>query len=301
MSLYQSLTGFIDRNFDDGSKAWLRARWTELRGRTQPAVRAWYGTFDAAALERHLAGQLGSDWDILFVHSSMNGLQSAFTGTALDLVRMLVSFVGPQRTLAMPAFYFGDPDIGGAGETFAERPRFDLRRTPSQMGLPSELFRRSRGVVQSRNPVYRISALGPRAAELVAGHEHAPTLRGAGTPFDVMARANALIIGLGKPFEVLTQVHHPEDMLGEAFPVPLKTSTPLPMTIIDGAEEIAYSLPRSGRAWRRDMWRLRRIMTPAQLREWRFHGVPMFATRAGDVSRMITEAAARGETIYVRP
>jgi hypothetical protein len=49
------------------------------------------------------------------------------------------------------------------------------------------------------------------------------------------------------------------------------------------------------------MWRLRRIMTPAQLREWRFHGAPMFATRAGDVSRAITEAAARGETIYVRP
>lgn len=301
MALYQSVTGFIDRHFDDQSKAWLRARWVALRSRATPALRAWYGTFDADALERHLAQTLGSDWDILFVHSSMNGLQPAFTGTALDLVKMLIRFVGPERTLAMPAFYFGDPEIGGAGQTFAVRPRFDLRRTPSQMGLPSELFRRSRGVVQSLNPIYRVSALGPRAAELVAGHELAPTLRGAGTPFDVMARANALIIGLGKPFEVLTQVHHPEDVLGDAFPVPLSVSDPLPMVLLDGAQEIPYRLPRSGLKWRRDMWRLRRIMPPAQLREWRFHGVPMFATRAGDVSRSITEAAARGETIYVRP
>lgn len=301
MSLYEALTGFIDRKFDDGSKAWLRARWTELRTRATPAIRAWHGTFDAAALGRHLAQRLGGDWDMLFVHSSMNGLQPAFTGSALDLVKMLVELAGPQRTLAMPAFYFGDPAIGGAGQTFEVRPRFDLRRTPSQMGLPSELFRRMRGVVQSRNPVYRISALGPRAAELVAGHELAPTLRGAGTPFDVMARANAMIIGLGKPFEVLTQVHHPEDLMGDAFPVPRTGREPLPMVIVDGSEELPYRLPRTGLSWRRDMWRLRHIMTPHQLREWRFHGAPMFATRAGDVSRAIREAAKRGETIYVRP
>ena len=169
------------------------------------------------------------------------------------------------------------------------------------MGLPSELFRRSRATVYSRNPVYRVTALGPLADELTRGHELADTLCGAGTPFDFMAKRDTLILGIGKPFEVLTQVHHPEDVLGEAFPVPRNTAPPLPMTLVEGKAEIAYSLPRGGFGWRRDMWKLRTIMSPETLKEWSFHGAPMFATRAGEVSRTIEKAARRGQTIYVHP
>lgn len=301
MNLYQALTGFIDRHAGREAKAWLRARWQGARSRSAPLLRRWHGSFDADALRAHLSATVGEDWSVLFVHSSIGGMQPMFTGSALDLVRMLVDWTGPARTLAMPAFYFGDPRIGGAGRTFQANPVFDLRRTPSQMGLPSELFRRWKGARSSRNPVYRVSALGPLADELIAGHEHAPTLRGEGTPFAALDRHDALILGIGKPFEVMTHVHHAEDLLGEAFPVPLKRSEPLPMTLIEGTERIPYLLPRSGLAWRRDMWRLRRLMTPQTLREWRFHGVPLFAARARDVTRAIIEGAARGETIYVRP
>jgi len=231
----------------------------------------------------------------------VNHMQPMYTDNALDLVKMLISFCGPERTLAMPAFYFGDPAIGGAYETFKQRPRFDLRRTPSMMGLATALFRRMDGVVQSRHPIYRISALGPLARQMTAGHEHAPTASGRGTPFEFMANHDTLIIGLGKPIQVMTQVHHVEPLMGDQFPVPRSPPTRLSMTLLDGREEIPIELAGEGLTWRFNIWKLRTIMDGDQLREWTFHHVPMFAARAAEVTRALVEAAKRGVTLYDEP
>ena len=186
-------------------------------------------------------------------------------------------------------------------ETFKQKPRFDLRRIPSQMGLATELFRRSKGVVQSRNPIYRVAAQGQLAEALVAGHETADTLCGTGTPFEFINRHDTVIIGIGKPYEVLTHVHHIENVMGEAFPVPRTSGTPLEMTLIEGKTEIPYTLPRGGPKWKRDMYRLGKIMPADRLRSWKFHNVPMFATRAADVTVALEAAARKGMTIYREP
>ena len=135
----------------------------------------------------------------------------------------------------------------------------------------------------------------------MAGHETAGCPAGAGTPFDFMAKKNAQIIGIGKPFEVLTQVHHAEDVMGEDFPVPSSSGDSIPMTLRDGKTEFDFELKGRMLLWRRDMWKLRDIMSPELLREWTFHHVPLFATRAGDVTRCVTEAAKLGKTIYEKP
>jgi aminoglycoside 3-N-acetyltransferase len=280
----------------------LRAGYFSARTKLHPVMRAVYGTFDSAALREHLLQRIGNDFEILMVHSSVNHMQPTYTDGPLDLVRMLISFCGPDRTLAMPAFYFGDPEIGGAYATFKQQPRFDLRRTPSMMGLATELFRRSPGVVQSRHPVYRISALGPLAKQLTEGHERAATPTGRGTPFEFMARHNTLIIGIGKPFQVMTQVHHVEALLGDDFPVPGEYGAPLSMTLIDGKQEVPFELnPGRSLQWRFNIWKLRTVMDRKRLQEWKFHHVPMFAARAGEVTTALIEAARRGVTLYDKP
>ena len=221
-----------------------------------------------------------------------------YTDTPLDLVRMLMALCGPERTLVMPAFYFGDPAIGGAYATFKRNPRFDLRRTPSQMGLATELFRRMPGVVQSRHPIYRVSALGPLAVPLTADHECAATPAGLGTPFEFMANHDTRIIGIGKPMQVLTQAHHTEDAMGDAFPVPRRAGEPLSMTLVDRSAEIPFTLVSSGIQGRFNIWKLRTIMDGASLHEWKFHHVPMFSTRANDVSTSLFAAAKNGVTLY---
>jgi aminoglycoside 3-N-acetyltransferase len=301
MSLLDTASGLATRYLGQHQLQALRARYLALRTQLHPLMRALYGSFDTEALRKHLHERIGTDFEILMVHSSVNNMQPMFGGNALELTQMLASFCGPERTLVMPAFYFGDPDIGGARETFAVRPRFDVKKTPSQMGLVTEMFRRSKGVLHSRHPVYRVSAAGPLARELTSGHEHARTQAGRGTPFDFMARHNTLIIGIGKPIEVLTHVHHAEDLLGDDFPVPRARSERLGITLVDGAEEFPFDLPQSSLTWHRNMWKLRSIMGPEQLREWTFHHVPLFAARAHEVTALLTEAAKRGVTIYEKP
>jgi aminoglycoside N3'-acetyltransferase len=169
------------------------------------------------------------------------------------------------------------------------------------MGLATEIFRRSKGVRQSRHPIYRISALGPLAEALTTGHETAERACGRGSPFDLMTAHETLILGIGRPFEVLTHIHHVEDLMGEDFPVPVSIGSDLKMTLIDGEAEVPFTMRRRGFTWKRDMWKLRDIMEPHQLREWRFHHVSLFATRARDVTEALLDAAKRGVTLYEKP
>ena len=301
MSLFDAATGLALRYLPRDQFAALREQYFALRTKLHPVMRAVYGSFDSAAVKAHLEQRVGRDFEILMVHSSINHMKPMYDDNPLQFVQMLREFCGAERTLAMPAFYFGDPDIGGASATFEKNPRFDLRRTPSQMGLATEVFRRTKGVRQSRHPIYRVSALGPLAEALTKGHETAERPFGRGSPFDVMTAHETLILGVGKPIEVLTQVHHVEDLMEERFPVPVSFGKPLRMTLIDGADEIPFMLRRQGFTGKLNIWKLRKIMDPSRLREWRFHHVHLFAARAADVTAALKNAAERGVTLYDRP
>lgn len=302
MSLFEVLSNLANRHLDEQRRARLRAVYLKTRTRLNPLLKLVNGSFDAVALRDHLAAHLGDDFTVLMVHSSMNNMAPMYTGTPLDLVRMLIDFVGPERTLVMPAFYFGDPKIGGNLATFLANPRFDLRRTPSQMGLATELFRSTKGVVQSRHPVYRVAALGPLAGEICAGHENADTPAGPGTPFETMYRHDARVLGIGKPIDVLTQVHYVEDSMGLDFPASCTRREPHPVTVVvDGNTEVQAALNGYEVAWRRDMFRLRHILPAGIIDEWQFHRVPMFTTRAKPLVEALFEAAGRGDTVYAPP
>src|SRR5262249_14488665 len=121
---------------------------------------------------------------------------------------------------------------------------------------------------------------------------------GRGSPFDAMTEHDTLILGIGKSFEVLTQIHHVEDLMGKDFPVPITAGNHLSMTLIDGEEEIPFTLRRHGCTWKCNMWKLREIMGRDELLEWRFHNVRLFATRARNVTEALEHAAKRGITLY---
>jgi aminoglycoside 3-N-acetyltransferase len=278
----------------------LREQYHGARKRFYPLMRLMYGTFDVADLRSHLEERVGHDFEILMVHSSMNHMLPMFTGNAVELMRMLIDYCGPERTLAMPAFYFGDTGPNGIVEFYRRRPHFDLRRTPSQMGMVSELFRRTEGVSQSVHPTHRIAARGPLAFELVRGHEAADSTFGRGTPFEYMAGHETCILGIGKSIDVLSQVHHVEDLLGVDFPVP-GTITTVPVGLRDSDnQERTFELRWREFEWPRNMWKLRDIVDRKCLHEWSFHHVPLFSARARDVTCALTDAARRNVTLYVR-
>lgn len=298
MTFLETLSGLALRHLPREHFLTLRKRYHGMRRRLHPLLKRMYGTFDTRELRFHLERRIGRNHEILMVHSSFNHMLPMFTGTALELVNMLIELCGEERTLVMPAFYFGETQAADVAAHYRQHPVFDVTRTPSQMGIVSELFRRSQGVCQSLHPTHRVAARGPLAQALTSGHAEAGTACGAGTPFEFMAKRNTRILGVGKPFEVLTQVHHVEDLLGDAFPVPAQT-TKVQITLRDrDKQKRPFELRWRRFAWHRDMYRLRRVMGPESLQEWTFHHVPFFATSAGDVTRALSDAATSGFTLY---
>jgi aminoglycoside 3-N-acetyltransferase len=276
----------------------LKRRIWRTRMRLAPLYNARYGTFGAEELRAELAPHLASDTEIVMVHSSLSGLQPTYTGNIGELLGALIELCGPHRTLAMPAFFFGGRDLDPI-PYYRERPVFDVRHQPSEMGLLTELFRRRKGVRRSLHPTVSVTALGPQADELVAGHHLAKTSFGEGTPFATMAERRTAIVGIGiEYFRSLTQVHAAEDLLGDRYPLAVRPSRlPIQLTDFDGTVH-HYELPFHESVMGRRTERLERLLEPDELVQWRFHGVPLFVTSAARVTEVLMDAALRGETIY---
>lgn len=298
MRIVEWASGLAHRHLGERRANALRDVYLGSRTRLATLLRLVHGSFDAPALRAHFEQRLPADFEILMVHSSFNAMKPMFTGTALDLLHMLLEYCGPNRTLVMPAFYFGE-NGEGASVAFRRNPRFDITRTPSQMGLVTEMFRRFPGVTASRHPVYRVVAKGPLAHSLVAGHDRSDTPAGKGTPFEFMARRKTLIIGMGKSVDALTQAHHTEQFMGDEFPVPSRANPPLPMTLVERGQEQPYELRSRAVDGRFEILRIRSLMSPQSLKEWTFHGAPFFSAMAADVTAELIAAARRGQTLYV--
>jgi aminoglycoside 3-N-acetyltransferase len=265
-----------------------------------PAMRRWHGPFDAAALMDELRARLPERFDVLLVHASMGDLAPMYMGGAPDLLQALRELCSAHRTLVMPAFTYLVPG-GDLLAHFRANPRFDGRRAPSQMGLLSEVFRRTAGVRRSLHPTHSVCALGPHAERLTASHHLAATTFGEDTPYDVLTKLNSVIVGLGTPyFRCLTQIHHAEDALGERFPLRRRMET-VDLTLADGRGDFPYRLQHWVDAPVRRIDRLARLMPASELQAWSFHGVPLFWTRAAAVSRALLDAAGRGKTLYTGP
>ena len=172
-----------------------------------------YSTEDLAATLRSLGLEAG---DTLIVHSGFRRF-SGFRGTADDVIRTLLSVIGPEGNLAMVSMPYR-----GSSEAWVERGEvFDVASTPSAMGLISELFRRREDVVRSLCPLHPVIAKGPKTAWLTADHEKLPHTCGKGTPFHRMLGLAAKALFFDAPFRSLTFMHYVEDLYADALPVPL--------------------------------------------------------------------------------
>ena len=299
MSVAQTLYHRLRRMTSQRQRDRFKARVNHARKLAGPLLKRWHGTFDDADLEAALRARAPADFDILMVHTSVGNLLPMYQGDARSLLEMLVRLAGP-RTLAMPGFFFGAADCFNR-DYYRRNPKFDVRRTPSQMGLVTELFRRRKGVVRSLHPTHSVLALGPLAEELCASHHLSPWTFGEASPFGVMARKKTVIIGVGvEYFRSLTQVHSMEDILAERFPVPRADEPPVKVTIVNrqgAAFDYEMSRPIS-REYVLHAERLGKFAAPGDVTEWTFRGTKLYITQADKVNLAVESAALRGDSLY---
>lgn len=175
-------------------------------------VRHW-GSFtaqDFLAAVRALGVRPG---DVLMVHSSFDRFEG-FTGKPADVIRALQEAVGTGGAILMPTFPFD----GLALDYVARGEVLDVVRTPSRMGLLTELFRRLPDVVRSAHPTHPVAARGANAEEMVADHYLAGTPCGRGTPFARLLEYQGKILLLGTGIAAMSFFHCVEEFIEPMLP-----------------------------------------------------------------------------------
>lgn len=207
-----------------GTRESVRDRARRARAR---AIAMWR-SYSVRELETALRALGVSEGDSLVVHAAFRPL-NGFRGEPVHIIDCLLDIIGPNGHLMMMSMPYG----GTAREYLESHPVFDVRRTPSRMGVLSECFRRRRGVVRSLNPLHPVLAWGARAEWVIEGHEALMHSCGRGSPFERMLALDAKALFFDVGLETLTFAHYLEALFSDTAPVPVYADTPSEVSVID--------------------------------------------------------------------
>lgn len=183
----------------------------------------------AADIIETLQQQGIKEGDVLMVHSSLRkiGLVENGAGTLMDA---LLKILGNQGTLMMPSF----PAIGFNYDYLKSKPVFDVRHTPSRMGVVTETFRKKSGVRRSLHPTDSVIAFGKEAEYLVKDHFGQLTPYNEKSPFYRLCELKGKILMIGVGLESLTNLHTLEDAVPD-FKYPVYHDTVFTTELMDAA------------------------------------------------------------------
>ncbi len=232
--------------------------------------------------------------DILFVHSSWGNLNSG-KFDAQELINSLLSYLGSEGTLAMPAIP-NIPHVNGA--------LFKLKRTPSAAGLLTEVFRRYPDVKRSINLNHSVCALGPQANFLMKDHHHSETSWDDMSPYYKLGQfENAWIVGLGvgHRLKVATSLHCVESKLWKNNAYFNKLfKKQICYNYVDelGNEGQHCYKQRSGQIYTP---KIAKYFSRDELREETVDGLEVYAVRAKVLIERSVALGVQGKTMYVWP
>jgi len=157
-------------------------------------------TFDDLAGGFRLAGV--ETGDTLLVHSSYKSF-GPIDGGPQTVINALEAALGPEGTLIMPTFNFD----------FNKGQPWDVRSTPSQMGVLTELVRKDPRAKRVFHPIYSFAILGKHADML--GNLRYKSSYERGSVFGKLRDLDGKIMVVGLSYtNSMTFFHHIEQMEG---------------------------------------------------------------------------------------
>jgi aminoglycoside 3-N-acetyltransferase len=138
--------------------------------------------------------------DTLLVHSSYKSL-GGVDGGPQTVIDALLEVLTPAGTLIMPNFNFD----------FCKGEPWDVRSTPSRMGVITELVRMDPRAIRVFHPIYSFAVIGKHAETLTA--ERYASSYGKGSVFGKLRELDGkmMVVGLPTP-HAHTFFHHVEEM-----------------------------------------------------------------------------------------
>lgn len=273
-------------------KVWLKNRFKQIR----LAYLRRFRSFDARDIEKTLRNVGIKAGDVVFVHSAYNAFEG-FSGKPTNVIAALETAVGPDGTLMMPSM----PFTGTALDYIAQSKSTDIRRTPSRMGILTEVLRRQKGTWRSLHPTHPVLAKGRLAEQLTTGHEQAATPCGDNSPFAKLPKVGAKILFLGTSIETMTFFHYLEEAYEAKLPASPFTSETVQTRVKDGDRSEIVTM----RLFDPNLSRKRRIarMWPRleQCESTRFAKVgtlTISVIAAVDAEQVFQEMIEQGESLY---
>lgn len=167
--------------------------------------------------------------DVLVVHSSWPA-QNGFTGTPLDFINAMRAVITDDGLLVMMSMPYHNQS---SAQFIRAGGVMKVKRSPSKMGLLTEVFRRGRDTRRSLSPTHPVLAWGRDAEEFVKDHQLCLEPFGKGSPFEKMLQRNAKIMAVDAPFSTVTFTHFLEDSIADQLPFSLYENEPLIGKVVD--------------------------------------------------------------------
>lgn len=144
----------------------------------------------------------------IFIHSSWDAFFN-YIGTEEELIQALLELIGPEGTLAMPAY-----------PLLRKGKPFDIRKSVTKAGLLAEAFRQYPGVKRSINAEHSVCAIGPLSDYLLSEHQKSLISTDKKSPYyKICVEGNFKVISLGlTSYFIGTIIHVPTSTMYDTIP-----------------------------------------------------------------------------------
>jgi len=274
-------------------KLWLKAKLLQGRQRFVRAFRSYDQRQLLAALREVGVGA----GDSVMLHSAFNP-SHGFRGSIEQLTDAFIEAIGPEGHLLMVSLPYRTATV----DYLQTYRTFDVRKTPSMMGLVSELFRRRPDVVRSLHPTHPVLVRGPRAEWFVEAHPECLYPCGPGSPFDRLAAADGKAVFFNVPVETYTFFHYLEHLVSGSLPFSLYTSTAFHLPVVDRSGQTrqmeTHAFAREAIKRRRFSILESTLRARGLIRQCRVGATRIEALRVRDSVACVLEMAAQGKYFY---
>jgi aminoglycoside N3'-acetyltransferase len=186
-----------------------------------------------------LLDQLGVPHDgTIYVQASIDWIgRAGIDGPSM--LSALLGWIGNTGTLVMPSYPFHSTHQ----QYLAGGVTFDVRKTPSHIGLLPEMFRRTKGAVRSLDPDFCVTALGPDAHAIAGDHPSGADPFGPDSSYQRMLDRQATLVGLGVSENTTSFIHVIDSRAEGGYPAPVYAKETYATTVVDRAGE-AHAVTR---------------------------------------------------------
>lgn len=166
---------------DNLSTLFLLKKWNILFGRY--LFHKKYNTQDIIHILEEQGIKKGSN---IFIHCAWDSFYN-YEDSIENLLNAIIEHIGPEGTIAMPAFPIHRKKI------------FHVKRTPTGAGLLAEMFRRMPNVKRSCNVRHSVCALGPLSEYLTRDHQKSLVCFDENSPYYRLCEKGFKVLLLGLP------------------------------------------------------------------------------------------------------